>query len=361
MADLLGSGTKAVDHMTSDRRVIAFPGAEPPFGLTIVVPAYNEAEALPHTHAKLLAFARRLKDARGLAVEILYVDDGSRDGTALVAHGLKADGADVQVVSFSRNFGKEAALLAGLDNARYGAVMFMDADGQHPTAVAETLVGRWLDDGYDVVFTYKAHRRDEPRLRTLFVNAFYGLVNSGVKHKIPADAGDFRLLSPRAAAALRMLPERGRFFKGLSSWVGFRQIGVAYEPAPREQGEAKWSFWGLLALSVEGLTSFSIVPLRIASLLGALLAAASFLYALAIVVETFVFGHAVPGYPSVFVAVTFIGGVQLLMIGVLGEYVGKILSELKGRPVYLVADQSLKRASEQAGGERASGPAAQGD
>lgn len=344
--------------MTSDGRVIAFPGAEPPFGLTIVVPAYNEAEALPHTHAKLTAFARKLKETRGLAVEILYVDDGSRDGTAVVAEGLKPDGADVQVLTFSRNFGKEAALLAGLDNARYGAVIFMDADGQHPTSVAEDLVSRWLDEGYDVVFTYKAHRQSEPKLRTLFVNAFYGLVNAGVKHKIPADAGDFRLLSPRAAAALRRLPERGRFFKGLSSWVGFRQIGIPYEPDPRRQGEAKWSFWGLLTLSLEGLTSFSIVPLRAASLMGALLAAASMLYAFAIVIETFVFGHTVPGYPSLFVAVTFIGGVQLLMIGVLGEYIGKILSELKGRPVYLVAGQSLKKAADQAQPAERNGPLA---
>jgi glycosyltransferase involved in cell wall biosynthesis len=332
---------------TSDGRVIAFPGAENQGpGLSIVVPAYNEAEALPHTHARLLAFARQLRDKRGLAVEIIYVDDGSRDGTFLVAQGLKAEGADVQVISFSRNFGKEAALMAGLDHARHGAVLFMDADGQHPTSVAETLVSRWLDDGYDVVFTYKAHRRDEPRLRTLFVNAFYGLVNFGVRHKIPPDAGDFRLLSPRAAEALRRLPERGRFFKGLSGWVGFRQIGVPYEPEPRRQGEAKWSFWGLLAFSIEGLTSFSIVPLRIASLLGALLATLSIIYALVIVIETVVFGHVVPGYPSIFVAVTFIGGVQLLMIGVLGEYIGKILSELKGRPVYIVGDSVLKRASE---------------
>ncbi|QCK85993.1 glycosyltransferase family 2 protein [Phreatobacter aquaticus] len=334
-------------------RVIAFPGAEAqPFGLTIVVPAYNEAEALPHTHQKLLAFARSLKEKRGLAVEILYVDDGSRDGTLAVANALAADGADVQVLSFSRNFGKEAALLAGLDNARYGAVIFMDADGQHPTSIAETLVSRWLDDGYDVAFTYKAHRRDEPKLRTLFVNAFYGLVNSGVRHKIPADAGDFRLLSPRAAAALRQLPERGRFFKGLSSWVGFRQIGVPYEPDPRLQGEAKWSFLGLLAFSIEGLTSFSIVPLRMASLFGAVLATFAFLYGLVIVIETLVFGHNVPGYPSLFVGMMFIGGVQLLMIGVLGEYIGKILSEMKGRPVYLVGEQSLKRASEQPASER---------
>jgi polyisoprenyl-phosphate glycosyltransferase len=331
----------------NDGQVLAFPGAEAqPFGLTIVVPAYNEAEALPHTHAKLLGLARHLKETRGLAVELLYVDDGSRDGTLAVARGLGADGADVQVVSFSRNFGKEAALLAGLDMARYGAVLFMDADGQHPTAVAEKLISHWLDDGYDVVFTYKAHRRDEPKLRTLFVNAFYALVNAGVRQKIPADAGDFRLLSPRAARALRQLPERGRFFKGLSSWVGFRQLGVPYEPDPRRQGEAKWSFLGLLAFSIEGLTSFSIVPLRLASLLGALLATCAFVYGLVIMAETFFYGHAVPGYPSLFVGMMFIGGVQLLMIGVLGEYIGKILSELKGRPVYLVGEQILKRATD---------------
>ncbi|MBN8941531.1 MAG: glycosyltransferase family 2 protein [Rhizobiales bacterium] len=347
----------------NDGRVIAFPGADAqPFGLTIVVPAYNEAEALPHTHAKLLALARLLKETRGLSVELLYVDDGSRDGTLAVARGLKAEGADVQIVSFSRNFGKEAALLAGLDQARYGAVMFMDADGQHPTAVAETLIGHWLDDGYDVVFTYKAHRRDEPRLRTLFVNAFYGLVNAGVRQKIPADAGDFRLLSPRAAQALRHLPERGRFFKGLSSWVGFRQIGVPYEPDPRRQGEAKWSFLGLLAFSIEGLTSFSIVPLRMASLFGAILATIAFVYGLVIMAETLVFGHVVPGYPSLFVGMMFIGGVQLLMIGVLGEYIGKILSELKGRPVYLIGEHLLKRAADNpASTDKAGGAAHQSD
>lgn len=346
--------------IANDGRVIAFPGAEvQPFGLTIVVPAYNEAEALPHTHAKLLALARMLKQTRGLSVELLYVDDGSRDGTLSVASGLKAEGADVQVVSFSRNFGKEAALLAGLDQARYGAVMFMDADGQHPTAVAEKLIAHWLDDGYDVVFTYKENRHGEPKLRTLFVNAFYGLVNAGVRQKIPADAGDFRLLSPRAAAALRRLPERGRFFKGLSSWVGFRQIGVPYTPDPRRQGEAKWSFFGLLAFSIEGLTSFSIVPLRLASLLGAVLATVALVYGLVIMVETLLLAESVPGYPSLFVGMMFIGGVQLLMIGVLGEYVGKILSELKGRPVYLIGDHLLKRAVDSPAADQPATPSAQ--
>ncbi|MEI8144102.1 MAG: glycosyltransferase family 2 protein [Alphaproteobacteria bacterium] len=325
-------------------RVIAFPGAEAPFGLSIVLPSYNEAESLPHTHASLLTLARELKEKRGLAVELIYVDDGSRDGTSAVASNLPADGVDVQVVTFSRNFGKEAALLAGLDHARFGAVLFMDADGQHPPSFVHGLVDRWLDQGYDVVFTYKANRDDEPVLRTLFVNGFYGLINAGLKHKIPPDAGDFRLLSPRAAAALRALPERGRFFKGLSSWVGFRQIGVPYIPAPRAYGQAKWGFFGLLALSIEGLTSFSVVPLRLASLMGAVLATLAMLYGLYIIGETIIYGQSVPGYPSLLVGVMFIGGVQLLMIGVLGEYIGKILSELKGRPVYIVGDHLTKRA-----------------
>ena len=181
---------------------------------------------------------------------------------------LPADAVDVQVVSLSRNFGKEAALLAGLDHARLGAVLFMDADGQHPPALIETLVGHWLDDGYDVVYTAKAHRDNEPMLLRLGVKAFYSLINWGARQPIPEDAGDFRLLSPRAAAALRQMPERNRFFKGLASWIGFRQFRVDYEPADRTHGRTTWSLGSLIGLSVEGLTSFSVAPLRIASLLG---------------------------------------------------------------------------------------------
>ena len=166
---------------------------------------------------------------------------------------LPADVLDVQVVSLSRNFGKEAALLAGLDHARFGAVLFMDGDGQHPPALAETLVAHWLDQGYDVVFTAKASRKSESRLRRFAVKGFYSLINWGARQKIPEDAGDFRLLSPRAAAALRQMPERNRFFKGLSTWIGFRQIRVGYEPAARIAGRTKWNLRALLGLSIEGL------------------------------------------------------------------------------------------------------------
>ena len=312
-------------------------------GLSIVVPVYNEAAGLAALHGRLGALARTLKARYGLGCEVVYVDDGSSDRTLEIARSLAADALDVQVVSLSRNFGKEAALMAGLDHARRGAVMFMDGDGQHPPDLVEKLVAHWIDDGYDVVYTAKAHRDNESVLRRIAVHGFYALINWGARQKIPEDAGDFRLLSPRAVAALRQLPERNRFFKGLASWIGFRQIRVDYEPAPRAYGVTTFSFMRLLGLSIEGLTSFSVAPLRFASLLGVLLASAAFLFGLSILWEVFTTGKQVPGYPSLVVGLMTIGGVQLIMIGVLGEYIGKILSELKARPIYFVAEHSTKR------------------
>jgi polyisoprenyl-phosphate glycosyltransferase len=312
-------------------------------GLSIVVPVYNEATGLEQLHRRLSTLATRLGQRFRLACEVVYVDDGSTDATLKIAQGLKADGLDIQVVSLSRNFGKEAALMAGLDHARRGAVLFMDGDGQHPPDLAEQLVGHWIEGGYDVVYTAKAHRDNESIPRRLAVHGFYALINWGARQKIPEDAGDFRLLSPRAVAALKQLPERNRFFKGLASWIGFRQIRVDYEPAPRAHGVTTFSFMRLLGLSIEGLTSFSVAPLRFASLLGVLLASAAFLFGLSILWEVFTTGKQVPGYPSLVVGLMTIGGVQLIMIGVLGEYIGKILSELKARPIYFVAEHSEKR------------------
>jgi len=313
-------------------------------GLSIVIPVFNEAGGLAALHGRVSEVARRLHEQRALKTEIVYVDDGSRDATLKIAESLPAAGVDVQVVSLSRNFGKEAALLAGLDHARLGAVIFMDGDGQHPPALVETLVGHWLDDGYDVVYTAKAHRDSESVLRRFGVKTFYSLLNWGARHKIPEDAGDFRLLSPRAAAALRQLPERNRFFKGLASWIGFRQFRVDYEPAAREHGTSTWHLASLIALSVEGLTSFSVVPLWLTRLLGVALAATALLFGASILVETMVTNQRVPGYPSVVVGLMVLGGVQLIMIGIVGEYIGKILSELKQRPVYFVAEHIVKTA-----------------
>src|SRR6266403_681833 len=316
-------------------------------GLSIVVPLYNEAAGLAFLHERLGELAKNLGQRYGLACEVVYVDDGSADATLAIARSLAAVALDVQVVSLSRNFGKEAALMAGLDHARRGAVLFMDGDGQHPPDLVEKLVEHWIEGGYDVVYTAKAHRDNESLLRRLAVHGFYALINWGARQKIPEDAGDFRLLSPRAAAALRQLPERNRFFKGLASWIGFRQIRVDYEPAARAHGVTTWNVYSLLGLSIEGLTSFSVAPLRLASLLGLLLAAAALVFGVQILIETFVYGQSVPGYPSVVVGLMVLGGVQLIMIGIVGEYIGKILSEMKARPIYFVAEHSVKRVEAQ--------------
>jgi len=332
----LASGTEASPR----------PRAGAEAGLSIVVPVYNEAAGLAALHGRIVEVARRLREARGLMVEIVYVDDGSRDATLAVARALPAAAADLQVVSLSRNFGKEAALAAGLDHARFGAVLFMDGDGQHPPTLIETLVSYWLDQGYDVVYTAKANRENEPRLFRFAVKAFYLLINWGARQKIPEDAGDFRLLSPRAAAALKQLPERTRFFKGLASWIGFRQIRVDYQPAERAHGRSTWSLYSLIGLSIEGLTSFSVAPLRFASLLGFLLLVFALIFAVDILIETLFYGVSVPGYPSVIIGFMLVGGVQLFMFGIMGEYIGKIFSELKARPIYLVAEQSLRTAQD---------------
>src|SRR5215831_6174663 len=209
---------------------LARPRGRAEAGLSIVVPVYNEAGNLPGLHARIVEVATALRNKRRLVTEVIYIDDGSRDDTLAVARTLPADAFDVQVISLSRNFGKEAALLAGLDHARLGAVLFIDGDGQHPTSLIETLVAHWLDEDCDVVYTAKAHRANESLIRRVAVKGFYLLLNWGARRKIPEDAGDFRLLSPRAANALRQLPERNRFFKGLSSWIGFRQMRIDYEP-----------------------------------------------------------------------------------------------------------------------------------
>ena len=316
--------------------------AAPEDGLSIVVPLYNEASNLPALHERLAALAQRLHKDRQVSVEIVYVNDGSRDDTAEVAKRLPAGNFDVQLISFSRNFGKEAALLAGLDHARYGAVLFMDGDGQHPPEIAEKLVALWRDEGYDVAYTAKATRASETASRRLAARLFYRLLNWGVRHPIPEDASDFRLLSPRAVSALKQLPERNRFFKGLSSWIGFRQIRVPYEPAVRAHGSSSWNFRALVGLSIEGITAFSTAPLRLASLLGVILSVTAFFFGGWIIFETLFYGKSVAGYPSIIVGVMWIGGVQLLMIGIMGEYIAKILSELKGRPVYFVAEHEIR-------------------
>ncbi len=334
----------SADRMgTIGRDRIGDAGSSAP-GLSIVVPLYNESASLARLHGRLLEVAQRLATTRALSCEVVYVDDGSTDATLEIARALPATGLDVQVVSLSRNFGKEAALVAGLDHARRGAVLFIDGDGQHPPALIETLVGHWRDDGCDVVYTAKVNRANESFLRRAAVHGFYTLINWGARSKIPEDAGDFRLLSPRAADALRQLPERNRFFKGLASWIGFRQHRIDFQPETRTEGHSTWNMRRLIGLSINGITAFSVAPLRFATMLGVVLAGIAFFYGLEIVYETLVYGEKVPGYPSLFVGIMVLGGMQLIMLGVVGEYIGKIMEEIKGRPVYFVAEHDIRRA-----------------
>jgi glycosyltransferase involved in cell wall biosynthesis len=301
--------------------------------LTVVVPAYNEAGVLAE-------FQRRLAtvlDALDLDADVLYVDDGSRDGTwELIGELAQAD-ARVGGLRLSRNFGKEAALSAGLDHvaADSDAVVVIDADLQDPPEFIPELVSRWRE-GHDVVYAVRSARDGETALKKFTSAAFYRLMERVSDTAIPRDTGDFRLLSRRALEALRKLPERQRFMKGLFAWIGYRQTGLPYHREPRHAGRSKWSYARLANLAIEGITSFSTLPLRLATLAGVLASLAAFVFGAWVLLKALLWGDAVRGYPSLMVVILFLGGMQLLALGVIGEYLGRTYTESKQRPLYYV-------------------------
>jgi polyisoprenyl-phosphate glycosyltransferase len=313
-------------------RVVS-PGDVAPhvWSLSVVVPAYNEEEVLPEFHRRLTAVLDRL----GVPAEIVYVNDGSRDQTARVCRELRASDSRVAIVDLSRNFGKEIALTAGLDHARGDAVVVIDADLQDPPELIPELIRHW-QDGCDVVYAQRMSRAGETALKKVTAHAFYRVVKriSGVQ--IPEDTGDFRLLSRRAVDALGRLGEQHRFMKGLYSWIGFPQRAVPYARDPRFAGQTKWNYWRLWNFAIEGITSFTIAPLKAATYFGLVVAVWAFLYAVWVVSKTILYGEPVRGYPSLMVVILFLGGVQLLAIGILGEYLGRMFNETKNRPLYLV-------------------------
>jgi polyisoprenyl-phosphate glycosyltransferase len=300
--------------------------------ITCVLPAYNEARNLGKVVPEVLAAALALSPS----VEIIVVDDGSRDDTALVMHGLCAAHPQVVYVQFSRNFGKEAALTAGLDAAHGDVVILMDADGQHPSVLLASMLLKWKHD-VDVVYAVRKTRDDQSRLYGTLAGVFYTLINWDNRVKIPPHAGDFRLLDRKVVNALKALPERNRFMKGLYAWVGFQSEAIEYEPLARIQGGSKFGVRGGLSLAITGMLAFSTAPLRLMSWLGLLLACASLGYGAWVVIEYFWLGIDVAGYATMVVGMTFLSGVQLLAIGILAEYVGRIYDEVKQRPTYLVS------------------------
>jgi len=300
--------------------------------LCVVVPCYNEIEVLPLLHARLLATLDALPAADG---RVLYVDDGSSDGTGEALLALARSDPRVGAALLARNFGKEAAMTAGLDLADADAVVVIDADLQDPPELIGELFERFRE-GHDVAYGVRRSRAGESWLKRTTAALFYRTIGSLSRTPVPADTGDFRLLSRRAVLALRGLRERQRFMKGLFGWVGYRQVGVPYDRAPRAAGSTKWNYWKLWNFAIEGITSFSAAPLKLATYVGLASALFAFLYGAWVIAHTLLFGDPVPGYPSLMVVILFLGGMQLMALGLLGEYIGRLYVEAKQRPLYLL-------------------------
>ncbi len=299
--------------------------------ISVVVPAYNEAAVLPN----FIARTKAVLEATGASWEIVFSDDGSHDETAALVRQFHALDCRIGLVSLSRNFGKEIAMTAGLDQARGQAVVVIDADLQDPPELIPSLIARWKE-GYDVVYARRTERDGESAVKRATAHLFYRVMNHLADRPIPADVGDFRLMSRRAVDALLQLRERHRFMKGLFTWVGFRQVEILYTRAPRAAGDTKWNYWRLWNFSIEGITSFSIRPLQFASYMGFVIAVAAAGYAFYIVLRTLLYGNPVAGYPSLLAIVLFLGGVQLITLGIIGEYIGRIFNETKQRPLYVI-------------------------
>jgi glycosyltransferase involved in cell wall biosynthesis len=299
--------------------------------ISLIVPVYNEDEAIPLFLAEV---DRRLviPDAR---LELVFVNDGSKDGTLTQLLAAAAARADVTLVNLSRNFGKEAAMTAGLDHARGDAVVLMDVDLQDPPELVAVFVEKWRD-GYDIAYGLRKSRSGETRLKTITARMFYAWFNRISDTAIPPNVGDFRLLDRRVVEALRRLPERGRFMKGLFAWVGFPSIAVPFERPARQAGETKWNYWRLWNFAIEGIVSFSTAPLKIWTYLGLSLAGVSILYAIFILLRVFLVGVDVPGYASLILILLFGTALNLISLGMIGEYIGRLFVETKQRPVYLV-------------------------
>lgn len=301
--------------------------------LCIVVPVYNEAAVLPLLMPRLDAALASIPADIG----VLFVDDGSTDATPQELARIANNDARIGVLRLTRNFGKEAAMTAGLDHAEGDAVVIIDADLQDPPEMIATF-WRHFEEGADVVYGVRSSRAGESWLKRLTAATFYRVIDRMSDTPIPRDTGDFRLMSRRAIEALRQLRERHRFMKGLFGWVGFKQVPVPYHRDPRAAGKSKFNFWKLWNFALEGITSFSTVPLRIATYFGLLAATVAFVYGAVIVAKTLMFGEPVRGYPSLMSVVLFLGGVQLVALGIIGEYLGRMYEETKRRPLYLIGD-----------------------
>ena len=320
--------------MTKDARP---HGAE----LSVIIPVLNEAENIGPLLSRLVPILMRCV----ASYEIVFVDDGSSDRTIAAIADANALDPSVCAISLSRNFGKEVAIAAGLDHASGAASVILDADLQHPPEIIEAFVARWRE-GYKNVYGQRVDRSDDSPLRRALTQRFYKIFGSVGDTRLPEGAGDFRLLDAQAVMALRGLRERARFNKGLYAWIGFKSIGVPFEVETRMHGASKFSYRKLTRFALDGLMSFSTLPLMVWTYIGTMISGVSLATAIYFVAETLISGNDVPGFASLIVSITFLAGVQLLSLGVIGEYIGRIFAEVKGRPLYIV-QESVGRVGEQ--------------
>lgn len=301
--------------------------------ISVVIPVYNEEEILPELHRRLTATLSDL----GEPYELVFVNDGSRDRSPAILEDLARTDPRVRVIQFARNFGHQIAITAGMDHAAGQAIVIIDADLQDPPEVIPALVARWRE-GFEVVYAVRARRQGETWFKLITASLFYRLIRRITSVDIPVDTGDFRLMDRKVVDALKQIRERHRFVRGLVSWVGFRQTGVEYERHERYAGQTKYPVRKMLKFAFDGITSFSFLPLQIATYFGFVAAGLAFLLICWVLFEALIAHHTVPGWSSQMVAILFLGGVQLITIGLIGEYVGRIYDEVKGRPLYLVRD-----------------------
>jgi len=316
--------------------------------ITVIVPAFNEAAAISNTVVNIAHHLEQLTPNW----DVVVIDDGSRDQTANVVRALAKE-LNTTLVRFSRNFGKEYAITAGLENASGDIVICMDADGQHSSELLAQMLEKWRE-GYDMVYAVRQDREVESQFKRWGSKIFYRAMSLSGQINIPPDAGDFRLMDRQVVNALLSLPERNRFMKGIYAWVGYKSIGIPYFPLKRTHGESTFSKLKLIQLAWTGITSFSVMPLRLASALGASLAFIAFIYGIYVVVDRLFFAESVPGWPTVVASMMFFAGVQLLFIGILGEYLARVYDEVKGRPSYIVAEISKPHGAKTASKPRAS-------
>ncbi|SMQ84323.1 Glycosyltransferase involved in cell wall bisynthesis [Bacillus sp. OV166] len=307
--------------------------------ITLIVPAYNEEEVITQLYDRIYGLMESLSKYQ---FEILFINDGSKDNTLKMIKSLREADPRISFVDLSRNYGKETAMIAGFDYAKGDAVVIIDADLQHPPELIEEMIKYW-EEGYEDIYAKRTKREGEPWLKKFTSKKYYELLQKTTRIPILQDVGDFRLLDRRCVDALKEFRESQRYTKGMYSWIGYKKKEITYEAAPRAAGETKWNYSGLVDLALEGITSFTTFPLRLSTIMGFIISICTFIYLIFIIIKTIISGPDVSGYPSLMVVILFLGGIQLISLGIIGEYLGRIFNETKNRPLYFVEEYNNKK------------------